>query len=999
MAFEKKKKDKISTFDVFKDLKHKIKQENINNHTIPNILDFVEQKKYISDPPINLFPLQKLVLKCFYRGSLGNEKFELTQEDRDLINKHELNEEKNGNLIKKWEDGNQFRELVLIWGRRCLSGDSEIIDVKTGRLWTFQELWNYGKTEVESWTYDEKSKSMNVIPGCNIVQQGKRDVYQIKTVSGHTVEATDNHPFLTESGWKELKDLKPKEKIGLVAAVPFFGTSIELQEDEAAILGYLSSSCCDSVGNYLATTLEEGEVLEDFKSKLLTFTKNVKVEDAAKSTIKNSDRRKYSYIASQKSPSSDFASKVILFLQSNGIKNKTDIEKYVPARIFTSAKNVVSSYLKTIFSCNVSVSASRTTRYSAKIEASFTSYKLAKQIQHLLSRYGIFASLQEKMINGKPENIIVVSKNSHVKRFVNEIGLIGHNDFVQDVNQNVDSDKDFDSPIFSPIVHIRKCGNKQTYDLQVSDKEHLQNFVSEGFICHNSGKDFLVSIIALYEAMRLLETPGGNPYATYGLGMADPFTILCIANSSTQAKILFRQIKDKVLNSEYFKDKVLPEGVTADAIHFLTPEDKRRNKDLAEKGFPPNLGSIVVRAGHSNSDSLVGISCYVLLLDEIGIYKNTAGSSSGDAIYNSLAPAVATYVRRVPKFTKEGKPVIGPDGEQETETIYDGKIICLSTPRSKDGIFYNLYSSHATVSHRLICRAATWQVNPMQTKANLLSLYPDMPEEKFQMEYGAEFSGTAGENFFSEEKIEDCFREKGLALRNFGAPGVIYFAHLDPATSSHNYALVIAHKENFFNTETSQRDWRIVVDHIKTWSPSPGKPISLDEVDDYVIFINRRFHIGIVTYDHYNSASSIAKLRRFGIPSRMTAFTKQYKNAIYNNLNQIVIQGKLIIPFHNLLKNEMKNLQRKWLDSGYKVYPKKDGDVTTDDVVDALAGACYNCIEKDQNKYPKGKVVSGPESSITGGQVWRSMQGIPYGVGPGEQVARKLEQRASYPKR
>jgi hypothetical protein len=94
----------------------------------------------------------------------------------------------------------------------------------------------------------------------------------------------------------------------------------------------------------------------------------------------------------------------------------------------------------------------------------------------------------------------------------------------------------------------------------------------------------------------------------------------------------------------------------------------------------------------------------------------------------------------------------------------------------------------------------------------------------------------------------------------------------------------------------------------------------------------------------------------------------------------------------------MKNLQRKWLDSGYKVYPRKDGDIVTDDIVDALAGACYNCIEKDLNKLPQGKLVSLPVQG-TNDIVWRSMSGQPYGVGPGQQVARKLEQRASYPRR
>lgn len=370
----------------------------------------------------------------------------------------------------------------------------------------------------------------------------------------------------------------------------------------------------------------------------------MKIEAATNYNLKSIDERKYSYVATTKAVSTKSnVVNVATILKNNGLHNKTGMQKFVPAKIFLAPKAVVAAYLRCLFSCDGSLTASKSSRYTSKIEASFSSLTLIKQVQHLLSRFGIFAGFQSKIMNGKPEHILSVTKNCHVKRFINEIGFIGQNDTVQDVNLNVESENDLDAPIFVPITQLRKIGTKRTYDIQVSDKKHLQNFVSNGFICHNSGKDFLTSIIALYETMRLLETPGGNPYAVYNLGMADPFTILTIANSAQQAKILFRQIKEKVLSSEYFRDKIIPEGVTSDAIHFLTPEDKKRNKELVEQGFQPSLGSVVVRAGHSNSDTLVGISCYVLLLDEIGLYKNTAGSSSGDSIFNSLAPAVVSF--------------------------------------------------------------------------------------------------------------------------------------------------------------------------------------------------------------------------------------------------------------------------------------------------------------------------------------------------------------------
>lgn len=1383
--------------DLFKDLISKIKVDSIQESKIPSILEFVESKEYLGlphgNPSINLFDLQKLVLKCFYRGSDGNKDSKLNPEDLALIEKHNLNSPENGAMLDKWNSNNDFRELVLVWGRRCLSENTEIIDPKTGRIWQMGEMWNYGLQNIDSWTYDLKSNKMRLMDNCNFVYQGKKEVYKIQTNTGHEIESTIDHKFLTEDGWKQLKDLKIKDKIAVAAHQPFFGDKKEINAEEASILGYLTSDMCDSVGSFIATKFKDDLVLNDFNKKIGQIDVESNQQKIESFNIKTFSDRKYTYVYSKSSQLEDFH--IVNFLERNGLKNKTNLQKFVPARIFTSPKEVVSSYLKSLFSCDAKVIAKENKKITYDIDITFESIILVKQIQHLLSRFCIFSSFDSRIVNNKTEYTLTINKNDNVRNFVDEIGFLDSS-ISENIIKNTKKNTKIDHITYSKITSIKKIGEKRTFDIQVSQDESLQNFTANGFICHNcvsedsvlvdartgekftfkqawindkpisswtydekqkkmviiddcnvikqerrmvyritdsfnnqidvtenhpfltqrgwieckdlkdgdkltvsissppifgnsdaiseneaailgyitgdgccsqgsvfftakneeikedfekrlaefsdnielvqdtwtkadskkyaykirsrefvsvgvynednkkvgsarskndvvkllikhnlmgktshskcvpdalfncpknviaaylkalfscdgwimiasgkrdiktpnigfstangqqiiavakllskfgihanirrkicntkiitegklyeyknvinfqinftkqkdiikyieeigfigknketqkqaysiakniksrdfknketimtsflfreevgerdtfdlqvshekhlqnftcvnyllknSGKDFLCAIIALYEAMRLLEAPGGNPYKIYNLGSATPFTILTIANSSSQAQILFREIKDKVLRSDYFKDKILPEGLSSDSIHFLTPEDKRRNEELKKNGFAPTLGSIVVKSGHSNSDSLVGISCYVLLLDEIGLYKNTAGSSSGDAIYNSLGPAVKTYVREIPIVDKSGDPVIDTEtGKQKTNKIYDGKIICLSTPRGKEGIFFNLYDNHLEAENRLVCRAATWQVNPMQTKEGLIAAFPEMPEEKFRMEFGAEFSGTAGENFFPEEALEKCFRDKNLRIKEYGVPGLYYFAHLDPATSSHNYALILAHRESYFDKETSKKDWVIIVDHIKYWSPTPGKPISVEEVDDYVSGLNMKFCLGLVTYDHFNSQTSITKLRKKGIPTKMTAFTKAYKNIIYDNLYQLVIQGKILIPNHLLLKNEMKNLQRKWTNSGYKVYAKKDGDVTTDDLVDALAGACYNCIEKDSTKLPQGRMVSFP---VQGGNdiVWKSMSGQPYGVGSGQQVANNLEKRSSYPRR
>jgi hypothetical protein len=518
-----------------------------------------------------------------------------------------------------------------------------------------------------------------------------------------------------------------------------------------------------------------------------------------------------------------------------------------------------------------------------------------------------------------------------------------------------------------------------------------------------SGKDFITSILALYEAMKLLEAPGGDPYKQYNLASSNPFSILTIANNATQARILYNEMREKFSRAPYFRDKFHPDGgITADSIYLLTPKDKRDNEEFAAKNIPQKLGSICIRAGHSNSDGLLGIGCYVLLLDEVASYKTTGGSSSGDRIYTALTPTIKTYVRREPVKDKDGKPVMNEDGTPKTKSVYDGKIISISSPRGMDGVFYNLYDTAHTVDHRLMCRLPTWMVNPTHDVQSLKDSEPQMTEERFMMEYGAEFSGTAGENFFPPLYVEECFKCPHLH-KDFGESGYTYFAHLDPAISSHNYALCIVHKQPYVNPDTRRLDYDIVVDHVKFWSPKDGKPIQIDDIDDYMVHLNRVFHLGLVTYDQWNSQSSINKLRKAGIPATCTRFSKSYKIQIYDELYKLVANKKLKIPnsiFTKTLKNEMLNLQRKFMAQGYRIYPKTEGEVKTDDCCDALAGACFNALKQDENRLPMSRLVNMGITPSANNVIWRTMSGGILGQGPGGQVAANLEGRsAAYPRR
>ena len=50
------------------------------------------------------------------------------------------------------------------------------------------------------------------------VRDTEKSIYRLTTVSGRTIVATDNHPFITEEGWKSVEDIRgsPVKKLGIV---------------------------------------------------------------------------------------------------------------------------------------------------------------------------------------------------------------------------------------------------------------------------------------------------------------------------------------------------------------------------------------------------------------------------------------------------------------------------------------------------------------------------------------------------------------------------------------------------------------------------------------------------------------------------------------------------------------------------------------------------------------------------------------------------------------
>lgn len=56
-------------------------------------------------------------------------------------------------------------------------------------------------------TFNENTEQFEYKPAVSVTDKGVRPVYEITTTGLNKIQATDNHPFMTQNGWKQLKDL------------------------------------------------------------------------------------------------------------------------------------------------------------------------------------------------------------------------------------------------------------------------------------------------------------------------------------------------------------------------------------------------------------------------------------------------------------------------------------------------------------------------------------------------------------------------------------------------------------------------------------------------------------------------------------------------------------------------------------------------------------------------------------------------------------------------
>ncbi len=305
---------------------------------------------------------------------------------------------------------------------RCLTGDTLITDAKTGEQRTIESLFEDYKNKKKLpnvLTLDEKTSKLKTGKITKVYNNGIKKVYKLKTASGREIVATSNHPFYTFSGWKTLKNLKTGDFIAVARKLPIKNKQkFPIKNFQLIVLGYLlaEGNLCHPHGFYFYST--DKLELEDYTNNLLKF-KNTKA-------TKNTSKSTTSIYAGRINLNKE--SEAVKWITSLGLKGQKATNKKFPSFVFKLNNSQLSLLLAKMFQGDGCINLKRK---DPQIFYATSSKTLAQQLQHLLLRLNMMATIHKK--NFKYRNTVkvgytlTISRYDNIKNFCQSIGqyLIG----------------------------------------------------------------------------------------------------------------------------------------------------------------------------------------------------------------------------------------------------------------------------------------------------------------------------------------------------------------------------------------------------------------------------------------------------------------------------------------------------------------------------------------------------------------------------------------------
>ncbi len=157
------------------------------------------------------------------------------------------------NIISELEEDKKsnFSIMVSRGFYKCLTGDTSI-QLLDGSEKTITEL--IGKTDIPIYSLNHNLKLEPDILEF-ICENEIVDCYKLELEFNNSLEASYNHPVLTQRGWVQLKDVTINDFVA-TPRILYEGKKKEISNEEARFLGYIMGDGCTAKGAFSFTNID-----------------------------------------------------------------------------------------------------------------------------------------------------------------------------------------------------------------------------------------------------------------------------------------------------------------------------------------------------------------------------------------------------------------------------------------------------------------------------------------------------------------------------------------------------------------------------------------------------------------------------------------------------------------------------------------------------------------------------------------------------------------------
>jgi hypothetical protein len=540
-----------------------------------------------------------------------------------------------------------------------------------------------------------------------------------------------------------------------------------------------------------------------------------------------------------------------------------------------------------------------------------------------------------------------------------------------------------------------------------------------------SGKDWLCAIIMCYCLYVLLNMK--SPQTFFGLDPHEPINLVNVTGAGSQesaVEIFFNKLKENILNWRWLTTKysIYEEGRLSKTA--LGNTAGRPRLDITSGRIRVRDKHLNILAYGSDNEKMEGGNVLVWLMDEASAFNDKNKMNNAKKIYSTLRTSATTrfkmrwkglvisYPRADDDFTVklyEESQKLKEEAEVKRETILTSiQDVGEENPINifGDTIYGSRHPTWEVLPKDHFCGQTftfdemtipieykdDFDKYPEESKAKLACIPPAVEDAfiRFQdrifqcvvpgrtplftthdtpIEHRIEVDGKEEIKHYVG-KLVDWMRDKSLPTLK--QKRVI---HVDGGLVKDSAALVLAHGEpheiKMYNPEGKMETAyvnKVVVDAIIVWTPDQEKrlQVSLSNVESLILELRKWLNIVKVSYDQWNSQTSLETLQSHGIYSEMHTIT----NEDYYQLRTMINNGavELLPPIFVADGVEKENVEAKLmlkeltklkLFNGKKVDHPVDGSKETSD---SLAGV--NRLLNDEEE--KRSTVTGMPKAITG---------------------------------